>query len=187
MAKVKKCRNCKTDIIKPFSSTQIACSTFCAIQLAKKAQMKKIKAADKIERKKTREKRETLKSKAAHFREAQAVFNKWVRLRDDKEPCISCDRHHEGQYHAGHYLSRGACPELRFDELNCHKQCAPCNNHLSGNPVKYRINLIKKIGLEKVEWLEGPHEPKKYTNEQIKEIRALYKQKVKDLNANCTM
>ena len=45
----------------------------------------------------------------------------------------------------------------------------------------YRINLIKKIGLDKVEWLEGQHEPKKYTCEDLKEIELKYKQKLKEL------
>ena len=59
--------------------------------------------------------------------------------------------------------------------------CAPCNNHLSGNIADYRINLINKIGVEKLEWLEGPHKPKKYTCTELKEIELLYKQKLKDL------
>ena len=40
---------------------------------------------------------------------------------------------------------------------------------------------MKKIGVEKVEWLEGYHEPKKYTIEQIKDIRAKYQLKLKEL------
>lgn len=178
---VKKCKNCKTEILNPYSSTQTACSPSCAIELARKKQAKDNKAKAKLERKEHRAAKERVKTRGQHTKEAQTVFNKAVRLEDDKEPCISCGRHHEGQYHAGHYLSVGACPELRFERLNCHKQCAPCNNHLSGNQVKYRINLIKKIGLEKVEWLEGPHEPKRYTIEDLKEIKRIYKAKIKEL------
>ena len=77
--------------------------------------------------------------------------------------------------------SVGACPELRFCELNVHKQCSACNNHKSGNIVEYRINLVKKIGVEQVEWLEGSHEPKKYTIEQIKSIQTEYKNKLREL------
>ena len=69
---------------------------------------------------------------------------------------------------------------MRFEELNTHKQCMPCNSHLSGNLINYRINLIKKIGLEAVEWLEGPHKPKKYTIENLKEIRDKYRKMGKD-------
>jgi hypothetical protein len=177
----KKCKNCKTEIINPFSSTQTACSPSCAIELAREKQAKESKAKAKLERKAHRAAKERVKSKGKWFAETQAVFNKWIRLRDDKDPCISCNRYHEGQYHAGHYLSRGASPELRFDEFNTRKQCSACNLHLSGNQVKYRIQLIKKIGLEKVEWLEGPHEPKRYTIDDLKEIKQKYKDKIKGM------
>lgn len=151
----------------------------CAIELAKQERAKK---QAKEERKINKETRERLKSRSDHLREAQTIFNKFIRLRDEKEPCISCGRHHKGQYHAGHYRTVGACGELRFEEFNCHKQCAPCNDHLSGNIVNYRINLIKKIGIEKVEWLEGNHEPKKYTIPEITGIKERYKQKIKELS-----
>tara|TARA_R110000751_G_C13517498_1_gene452361 strand:- start:325 stop:573 length:249 start_codon:yes stop_codon:yes gene_type:complete len=61
---------------------------------------------------------------------------------------------------------------LRYNEDNCHKQCQPCNTHLSGNLVEFRVNLIVKIGLDRVEWLEGPHDPIKYT---IEDLQALLK------------
>jgi hypothetical protein len=92
---------------------------------------------------------------------------------------VSCQRHHEGQYHAGHYLSRGAFPELSFNEDNCHKQCQPCNNYLSGNIAAYRISLVKKIGVQRVEKLEGPHNALKLDIEQIKVLKAKYKLKAK--------
>ena len=111
---------------------------------------------------------------------AQKAFNAFIRARDIDLPCISCDRYHDGRYDAGHYKSVGSSPELRFNEDNCHKQCHwNCNINLSGNIENYRINLVKKIGVDKVEWLEGPHEPKKYTCEELKEIELLYKDKIK--------
>ena len=55
-----------------------------------------------------------------------------------------------------------------------------CNINLSGNIENYRINLVKKIGLENVEWLEGKHEPKKYTCEELKAIELKYKSLVKN-------
>ena len=114
-------------------------------------------------------------------REAQKAFNAYIRELDKLEPCISCQRHHEGQYHAGHYKTAGGFPELRFEPLNCHKQCSACNNYLSGNITEYRINLISKIGMKAVEWLEGPHEPKKYTCEDLLAIEKEYKLKLKSL------
>jgi hypothetical protein len=122
-----------------------------------------------------RKRREAIKPRAKWMREAQAAFNAWIRQRDKDLPCISCGRHHQGQWHAGHYLSTGARPELRFDERNVHKQCSACNTHLSGNLVLFRAGLIAKLGLESVEWLEGPHEPRKYTIEDLRQIRDDYR------------
>jgi hypothetical protein len=41
---------------------------------------------------------------------------------------------------------------------------------------EYRSNLLKKIGLQKVEWLEGPHDPKKYVIEELKAMLTHYQQ-----------
>ena len=146
----------------------------CAIEHSRALSAKKTK-------KETTERKKALKSRADWLKEAQAVFNKFIRMRDESQPCISCGRHHTGQYHAGHYRTVGAAPELRFNELNVHKQCAPCNNHLSGNLLEYRRKLVAKIGIEKVEWLEGKHEAKKYTIDEILEIKKHYQQKIKEM------
>jgi len=157
------------------------CGTNCFAEWAAANVSKLAKKGRQIESKIHKAKKESLKTKGEHLREAQTAFNAYIRLRDAEEPCISCGKFHTGQYHAGHYRSVGSSPELRFEPLNNHKQCAPCNNHLSGNLIKYRINLIEKIGLEKVEWLEGPHEPKRYTIEQIKEIKVHYRKRVREM------
>ena len=115
------------------------------------------------------------------LKKAQASVNAYVRKRDELLPCISCQRHHTGQYHAGHYRSVGSAPELRFEVMQIHKQCAPCNTHLSGNLINYRINLIEKIGQDAVDWIEGPHEPKRYRIEDLKEIDREYRDKLKEL------
>jgi len=112
---------------------------------------------------------------------AQSAFNAYIRARDSKEPCISCQKHHTGQYHAGHFKTTGARSELRFNEDNCHKQCAPCNNHLSGNIEHYRPNLIKKIGRERVEALDV-QQVIKWDCDTYKDIEVMYKRKLKQLN-----
>lgn len=171
--KLKKCRNCQ-EPFKPFQSMQVVCSGVCGIAYARQQKAKK-------ERKESRAKLEKLKPLAEHKKDLQKIFNEFIRLRDADQPCISCGRFHDGQYHAGHYRTVGANPELRFTELNCHKQCAPCNNHKSGNIVEYRKNLIEKIGAEKLAWLEGNHPPLKLTIDQIKNMKALYREKIKQI------
>lgn len=183
---MRKCRKCRTEIPpKKNCQDQISAGGFCGLICLHAYGVEKAqKAREKEKRKQHAELKDKIKTKAEHAREAQAAFNAFIRERDKYEPCISCGRHHQGQYHAGHYRTVGAFPALRFEELNCHKQCAPCNNHLSGNIVEYRLNLKSRIGQKALDWLEGPHEPKKYTVEQIKHIKALYRKKVREMKAS---
>lgn len=171
-------------------STAIACSYLCAKAYvdAKNAKMKvqKAKLEAKIERQLTKERKEKLKTKREKQNETQTVFNAFIRERDKDLPCISCGRHHQGQYHAGHYRSVGAAPQLRFDEMNVHKQCQPCNTHKSGNAIEYRINLIKKIGLQEVERLESENQVKKWSDDELKDIKQYYNQKLKLLRKGVT-
>ena len=149
--------------------------------MAKHAENRRNKATKAKNRKFDKEVRD--KDLRWHIKTLQTEFNKFIRLRDSEEPCISCQRFHSGQIHAGHYLSVGARPELRFEESNCHAQCKQCNMDLSGNLIFYRIHLWTKIGLEKVEWLEGPHEPKKYSVEDLKVMIKDYRARVRMLSS----
>jgi len=181
-AKPKKCRvaTCRASFV-PSRMGQAVCSPACALIDGPRHAPKARKALADIERKDIKVRKEKLKSRADHLKDTQQAFNAWVRARDAALPCVSCGRHHEGQYHAGHYRTVGANPELRFEPLNAWKQCAPCNNHLSGNLINYRISLLQRIGEEKVAWLEGPHEAKKYTVEELKAMTAEYRAKTREL------
>ncbi|WP_085637956.1 MULTISPECIES: recombination protein NinG [unclassified Pseudomonas] len=178
----KKCRvpTCRASFV-PERMGQAVCSPACALKDAPRNEQKAKKAIDQRERREIKVRKEKLKSKADHARDTQQAFNEWVRLRDAALPCVSCGRHHDGQYHAGHYRTVAANPEIRFEPLNVHKQCAPCNNHKSGDILNYRIELLKRIGAEALAWLEGPHEPKKYTTEDLKAITAEYRAKAREL------
>lgn len=146
-----------------------------------RASAKRALMAAKVDKALTRQKLEKLKSKAQWAKEAQIEFNRYVRLRDAALPCISCGRHHQGQYHAGHFLSVGARPELRFTEANVHKQCSPCNLHLGGNALLFRQGLLAKLGIELVEWLEGPHAPRRDTVDTLIALKREYAAKTKQL------
>lgn len=180
--RTKTCKNpaCKTSFV-PQRLGQAVCNYACGLAIKDVNQEKARKALAQVERKEIKVRKERLKSRADHLREAQTAFNEWVRLRDAERPCISCGRHHDGQYHAGHFRSVGANPELRFEPDNVWKQCAPCNTHLSGNLVNYRISLLQMIGADRVDWLEGPHEPRKYTVEEINGIKAHYRALAREL------
>jgi len=145
------------------------------------AEWAKLDRESKVDKKYAQKKRE-LKANDRTFRtkEAQKAFNAYIRKRDEKEPCISCQRYHSGQYHAGHFKTTAARPDLRFNEDNCHKQCAPCNNHLSGNIGEYIVHLIKKIGQTRLDDLNRV-EIVKYSCDELKEIELKYKRKLKEL------
>ncbi|ROM94410.1 recombination protein NinG [Pseudomonas brassicacearum] len=179
----KRCPSCRV-MFTPARDSQAVCGEIeCAIAhgRSEKGRATTRKALANVERREIKVRKEKLKSRADRLRETQVVFNEWIRLRDTALPCVSCGRHHQGQWHAGHYRTVGANPELRFDPLNVHKQCAPCNNHKSGDIVNYRIELVKRIGADKVDWLEGPHDPKRYTIEDLKAMKADYREKIKEL------
>ncbi|NWE68964.1 recombination protein NinG [Pseudomonas gingeri] len=187
--KPKKCRvaACRASFV-PARLGQAVCSPACAMIDAPRHQPKARKALADIERKDIKVRKEKLKNRADHLREAQAAVNEYVRLRDAHLPCISCestpndnDLMTGSRWDAGHYRSVGACPELRFEPLNIHRQCVKCNRNLSGNAVEYRIRLVQRIGAEKVAWLEGLHPACKYTVEDIKAIKDKYRAMTKEL------
>ena len=137
--------------------------------------------------KQTREMKSDFRKKDKSFQrdKAQKAFNEFIRLRDAHLGCISCDKPADwfGQWAAGHYKTVGARSDLRFNEDNVHKQCnRDCNKGKSGNVGMYRIRLIQKIGIERVEALEADIEkPKKYTAEDYAAITKTYQAKIKEI------
>lgn len=187
--KPKKCRapGCGQRF-KPILSTQKVCSPACALAMAKDPKLQKVaaKAITKQKRQDLQERREKLKTKGEHLREAQASFNAYIRERDRLagHVCISSGRPLDwngNAVDAGHYRSTGAAPHLRFDENNCHAQSKHDNRYLSGNVAEYRLGLIQRIGLAAVEALEADQAPRRYTIEDLQAIKALYRQKLRNL------
>ena len=167
-------------------STAIACSYLCATQwvAARKEKLKKQEA--KIERQLTKERKEKLKTRNDWIKECQVAFNAFIRERDKDKPCICCGKplgesQVGGGFDCGHYRSTGSAPHLRFCEDNAHGQTKFCNRYRAGNAVDYRLGLIQRIGLERVEAIEADNEPKKWTIDELKEIKQKYKLKLKEL------
>lgn len=150
-----------------------------ANQKAKQSQEKKERTA----RSKHRERKEKLKTAGDYLKEAQASINAYVRIRDYGKSCISCgslpEQKYGGTMDCGHYRSRGAASHLRFNLFNMASQCVRCNRYKSGNAVDYRINLIKRIGIDRVERLESDNEPRKFTIEYLQRIKKIFNKKTK--------
>jgi len=149
----------------------VTCGLQCALTHGrKKAHVKK--------REELRARKAKLMTLSDHHKATQAIFNKYIRLRDGNI-CISCGKVITGQVHAGHYLTDKA---LRYNENGTNSQCVKCNNWLSGNQIEYRINLIKKIGLPAVEELEREHPAQQYRATDLIELRGIYRDKIKELS-----
>lgn len=144
------------------------------------AEVKKAKAQERREHRKAKER---IKTRGDWAREAQDAYNKHERASRVGQGCYTCGAPDDGsrQFHCGHYLTRGARPEHRFNHDNTRKQCSRCNNFLSGNVAVFRENLIKEIGLTRVEAMECDHAAKKYTIEDLKEIKRKYLEKCRSI------
>jgi hypothetical protein len=157
------------------------CGMDCVVQHGKKGG----KAVSEKRKKETlAQLKESVKTASEWRVEAQSAFNAYVRYRDRDLPCISCDAigTHEGMggyWDAGHYRSRGAARHLSFNLQNCVKQCSRCNRYLSGNVVEYRIRLIKRIGLDKVEALECNNDTVKHDIAYLKRVKSIFTRKLR--------
>ena len=187
--KLKKCKQCGKEFV-PLRSTAIACSYPCAKAWvdARNAKLKaqKAKQEAKVERQLTKERKEKLKTRNDYIKETQVAFNAYVRQRDADKTCICCGKPLKesqpgGGFDCGHYRSTGSAPHLRFNEDNAHGQTKFCNRYRAGNAVDYRLGLIKRIGLERVEALEANNEPAKWSIDELKAIRDYYRKKLKEL------
>jgi len=113
---------------------------------------------------------------------AERHCNAYIRARDP-DICISCGVTHSSAWQAGHYIAVGANSTLRFHEDNIHKQCIQCNMFKGSNAIPYREGLLAKIGLERLEWLEGWHPAVKMTAAAAQEIAEYFKKKLRELQA----
>jgi len=169
-----RCKNCK-DKFEPIRFNH----KYCLKDECIKAFVSEVKEKTWKETK-TRMKSD-LKTTQDWLKEAQTIFNKYIRLRDMGLLCISCNTIPKKK-NAGHYFSSGGHSNVRFDEDNVHLQCEHCNTFLSGNLLNYQIGIEKRIGAEKLIELQGKaHLEKRWTVDELKEIIKEYKTKVRQL------
>jgi hypothetical protein len=183
--RAKTCRHCKGQFM-PARPLQKVCGWQCAAVLALKDHAKRDAQEAAKERAADRVKRERMKSLSQLKTEAQRAFNHFIRERDRQagHACISSGRPLDWSGNgvdAGHYRSVGAAAHLRFDERNCHAQSKHDNQYRSGNAVDYRIGLIARIGLAAVESLEADNTPHKWTRDELRELKATYAAKLREL------
>lgn len=208
--KTRRCKVCK----QPYASYQSFvswCSADCGAVIGERKLAKIKRAAElKAHREKVNERkadqvvRDSQKTRSEWLAEAKTAIQQFRRLEElaKGSGCMSCGRSQQevqgtdgwkpgGAWDGGHFISKGARPEIALEPLNIWLQCKSCNAG-SGKYARkgytvnaaFRINLIDRIGLEQVEWLEGPHEAKHYDIEQLKAIKTKYQAMTKELKAN---
>jgi len=190
MVKLKKykCREkapgCHGEYVK-FNSLVSTCNNpACAIKKAVRAREKKDGIAAKAKRKTIREQKQAAKTLKELLVEAQVACNKFIRMRDEGQPCISCGKCRDGKIDAGHYVAvgTGAQWSVRFHPANIHGQCSRyCNTGLSGNLIEYRKALVLKYGVGMVEYLEN-HPKSSFTREDSIEIKAHFMELIRAFN-----
>ena len=169
-----RCKNCK-EKFEPVKFLQKYClKDECIRVFVEKTKEK----AWKEKKQKMQQELETIQD---YVKMTQIIFNKYIRLRDKGQVCISCQKKPLKE-NAGHYFNANNHWNVRFNELNVHLQCEHCNTYLSGNLIEYRKGLINKIGEEQLTLLEMEgHKTRKFTKDELKEIINIYKKKIKQL------
>jgi hypothetical protein len=188
-ARTRKCavKGC-ANRFQPRNMTHKVCGPDCAA-VHTAAERKRLDAKQKTqEAKKTRERKEAVKTRGQHIADVQVAFNALVRFRDRNEVCISCPTHLStlagevgGGYDCGHYRSRGSAPHLRFDLRNAHGQCKKCNRYRAGNAADYRIGLIARFGVAFVEQLECDQAGGNWTIPELLTMKADFKAQLKKM------
>lgn len=177
-----RCKNCKEKFEQYEFNNKFCKELDCQVKkgLWKVDQSKKKEKKDWNKRKKIL--KDKVKTKSDYLKELQTVFNTYIRLRDINKGCISCGTDLRGRkFDAGHYRSVGGNPQLRFHPENCHGQCVYCNRHQHGNIVEYRLRLIKRVGIDVVNFLEQENKAKQYSIPQLILMKEEYKEKVRKL------
>ena len=179
--KLKKCKVCSQKFVLERFNQQ-TCDYKCAIELAKRNNIQKEAKDWKVKKAILKD---NLKTLGQYEQDAKKSFQKWVRMRDDKQPCISCGVKETDLFDGGHYFKAELFSGLIFDERNCHKQCRKCNRFLNGNELQYRSGLISRYGIEFVDQLESESNEKrnyKFTKDELIAKKMQYDIKIKENN-----
>lgn len=182
--KPKKCKICN-GTFEPWSSLATCCSIPCAVEYSKQKAVKETIKKAKQARQEHRQAIIKARPLSWYRKQAETAINRYVRLRDAKDGCISCDKpaNWSGQWHASHFRSVGASSATRFNLWNIHKACSICNNWKSGNLAEYEPRLRAKIGNEKVDWLKSQNQIVRYSQEYLVRIKKIFTKKVKRLDS----
>lgn len=169
-----RCKNCK-QLFEPVRFNQKYCfEPECVkvwVTTEQEKQWKKKKAKLKVE----------LMTKKDYEKILQQLVNKYVRMRDKGQPCISCQKPIKGKMDAGHLYAVGNYPSVRFNLKNINGQCINCNQYNGGAINDYRLNFVLKYSREDLEELDIlAHQQRQYSVTEIKEMIQEFKELTKN-------
>ena len=155
----KKCIICKNRFTPVRSSLEKSCqSDECRTQWAmmviskqKEKQEKDKKQAWTMEKLEMKEKLKTLSD---WKNDLQKEINAIIREIDKGHGCIATGSH-QGQQHAGHYISIGANSTLRFHLENIWLQSMHSNSWKGGDTLRYQEGIINLYGKDYLEYLNS--------------------------------
>ena len=162
------------------------CSLECAVKRAEDALEKKKrrdaiaeKRAQVADRQETRARLRAMRKLSAFEADTQAACNRYVRLRDAGKGCIDCGKPFEpnkpgGSMDAGHFRSVGSAPEMRYDLDNIFGQWKNCNRPGGTTQEAFRAGVLARIGPERLAAVEGPRGPRKWSRDELIELRARF-------------
>lgn len=163
------CKNCKK-----LGHTISVCPSLPR-KPVKRSPIKRKPAKPVVKKKKTETRSQVVKK-------LDKVFSEYIRRKDAVNgiaTCVTCgDRKDWKQLQNGHYMSRGHYG-TRWDETNCHVQCAACNVFKKGNYTEYALYMINRYGAEHLEELKRKaHTPTKFSTQELREMTELYRGKL---------
>jgi hypothetical protein len=176
---MKKCRHCK----EPFTPIRSTLEKYCQKSECIRVWVETEK--QKAWTKKKKQAKAEMLTVQDYVKMAQQVFNAYINKRDSGKPCISCGKKITGRVNASHYYNANNHWNVRFDEMNVHGACVECNQWKHGNLIEYGIRLEKLIGEDEFTILrDKAYQLRKFTREELKEIIAYYKAKIRGYENN---
>ena len=197
---MRKCPICKDKFTPMYNTTQKTCNKIkCAIEQVDRDKAKKAVKDKKAASKDKRElNRNTLKWQ---HDQTQKAFNRmrvleelqWFKENGLEPSCISCGKELGGDaWCCGHFKTRGAQGNLRYDRVNTYLQHNQrCNMRLSGdiegakNRRGYKKGLLIRFGKERgqeiLDYCESHTEVKKWTCDELEGMRAEFNKRIREL------
>lgn len=189
--KQKRCKVC-LEKFTPFTTLQPVClNPTCILENHRRVKAKKAKREQQERGKVKREALNRLKTLSELCGEAQRAVNLYVRVRDFRKGCISCETGVVTD--AGHLFPIGSkyrVNRIRLDPRQINGQCSKCNRFTGGgNATAHREGIVKRYGAEHLRMLDdlkrmadqGQLPP--LTKDEVRSIAAEFRKRARDAGA----